>query len=303
MHPYKSGHLKVGKMADGTPIQVYYELSGNPAGVPVVYLHGGPGDQINSAVRAFYNPKAYHVILFDQRGCGRSVPRNQVEKNTTKDILSDMEAVRAAAGAEAMVVTGGSWGTALAILYAEKYPSRVLGLILRGVYDLDLSDPVIPNLYPEQEEKLNKLVPAKTNAGFYKGVTRVLGGPRTAKRRKVVDLLTTNAPLYVMSAKTPRDTYRDKETLAIVGNHYESHHFFNSQKSLYKNLKKLAHIPVIMVEGRYDIVTPMYIAHKMCKLLAKCDLRVVKAGHAAMEPETKKALIRASSDMLALILK
>lgn len=291
-----AGHLK-----DGTPIQVYYEISGNRQGVPVMYLHGGPGDHISASFRNVYDPKRYFVILVDQRGCGKSKPRNQLEKNTTTDLLNDMEAIRTQLNVSKMVVAGGSWGTALAILYAEKYPARVHGLILRGVYDLDLKDVVLPLVYPDAEEALDQLIPSKTNKTFYRKVTRVLTGPRTAKRRKLIDLLTAPEPMYVMSKTKHTDSYKDKETLAVVGNHYEAHHFFSSRKGLYKKLKKLKHIPVIMVEGRYDIITPMYIANELCKQLPKCDLRVVKSGHAALEPDTQKALLKASNDMLKRI--
>ena len=129
----------------------------------------------------------------------------------------------------------------------------------------------------------------------------MLTGARTAKRRKLIDLLTGSAPMYVMSRTKHTDTYKDKETLAVVGNHYEAHHFFSSRKNLYKKLKKLKHLPVIMVEGRYDIITPMYIAQDLCKKLPKCDLRIVQSGHAALEPDTQKALLRASNDMLRRI--
>lgn len=297
----KSGRLEVGRLKDGRPIEVYYELSGNPRGVPVVYLHGGPGDHISSSFRSMYDPRRYCVLLFDQRGCGKSRPRNHLEKNTTADLLADMEALRKMAGFEKMVVAGGSWGTALGILYAEKYPDRVLGLILRGVYDLNLKDNVIPLIYPAEEKALDKLVPSKNDRTFYKKVDRVLRGPRTAKRRKVIDLLTAAAPMFVTSRKYHKDSTRDKETLALLGNHYESHHFFSSKKDLHKKLKKLKHIPVIMVEGRYDIVTPMFMAQDLCENMANCDLRIVNSGHAAMEPETQKALLRASNDMLRRI--
>lgn len=301
MGPYKSGLVDVGKLKNGAPIKVYFEFWGNPKGVPVLYLHGGPGDHVSKEMPTWFNQTAYNILLFDQRGCGKSEPRNHTEQNTTAHLISDIELLRKMVPAEKMVVAGGSWGTALAILYAEKYPQRVLGLILRGVYDLDLSDPIIPLVYPKEDDQMNALVPSKTQTMFFKKITRLLKGKRTAKRRKVVDLLTTNAPLFVMSRNTHRDTYKDKETLAVVGNHYEAHHFFKSKKLLYKNLRKIKHIPTIMVEGRYDIVTPMYIAEKMCKLMPKCDLRIVKSGHAAMEPETKKALVKASADMLRLI--
>lgn len=294
----QTGWIEVGRLKDGRPIKVYYELSGNPRGVPVMYLHGGPGDHIFNNFRNVYDPRRYFVILFDQRGCGKSTPHNHLEQNTTQHLLSDMEAIRMRVQVEKMVVAGGSWGTSLAIIYAEKYPQRVLGLILRGVFDLDINDAILPLVYPAEEKALNKLLPAKNDSLFYKKVSRTLNGPRTLKRRKLINLLTAPDPMYVMSRTKHTDTFRDKETLALMGNHYESHHFFTSRKELHKKLKKLKHIPVIMVEGQFDLVTPMYMAQDLCGKLAHCDLRVVKSGHAAMEPETQKALLRASNDML-----
>ena len=291
----------MGRLKDGRPIKVYYELSGNPRGVPIIYLHGGPGDHIFSHFRHVYDPQKYFVILFDQRGCGQSRPRNHLEQKTTADLMRDMEALRVWVKVDKMVVAGGSWGTALALLYAEKYPTRVLGLILRGVYDLDVNDVILPLIYPVEEKALNDLVPAKTDRIFYKKVGRILAGPRTLKRRKLIHLLTVPEPMFVMSRTKHTDTFRDKETLAVLGNHYESHHFFSSRKDLHKKIKKLKHIPIIMVEGRYDLVTPMYMAQDLCENMAHCDLRIVKSGHAALEPATQKELLRASNDMLARI--
>ena len=140
IQPYKSFYLHVDTLSIGEKVNVHVECSGNPNGIVVIYLHGGPGDCINLRMHRLYNPKKYHIVLFDQRGCGKSTPRNHTEKNTTKHLIQDIECIRKHIQCERMVVAGGSWGSALALMYAEKHPSRVLGLILRGIYDLSHDD-------------------------------------------------------------------------------------------------------------------------------------------------------------------
>lgn len=277
IEPYKIWMMPVGKLGDSL-IQVYVEFSGNQVGVPVVYLHGGPGDRSSPDLRRIFDPKKYNIILFDQRGCGRSRPRNHLVKNTTSHLLSDIARIQDHVG-EKIVVAGGSWGTSLALTYAIKHPTRVLGLILRGVYDLSPSSAVLNAHYPEDQAALLKLVPNKT---YYKSIDRILKA-KNAKTRKLVRLLSEPNSAHVKPV-AEADPYADQYTLALVGNHYEGRGYFLPKTFLYKNLKRIKDVPVYMVSGRQDVITPTTIAYHVCKHFKKCKLKIVEgAGHAASE--------------------
>ena len=151
IQPYKKGWIRTDRLSDGQHVEIYVECSGNPEGVPVIYLHGGPGDHSSPRIRRLYDPKFYNIILFDQRGCGKSLPANHTEKNTTDYLIRDIESIREFVHAKSMIVSGGSWGSTLALLYAQAHPARVDALLLRGIYDLT-NDDVVDQMYPEQED-------------------------------------------------------------------------------------------------------------------------------------------------------
>jgi proline iminopeptidase len=289
-------HLLVDTLKNGDKVRIYYTLLGNPKGIPAVYLHGGPGDSITPLFKKQYDLKLYRVLLFDQRGCGKSEPHNHLEKNTTHHLLADMEKLRKLMQVDRWIVSGGSWGTALAFLYAIKHPNRTLGLILRGVFDFDIDNTVIKSIYPEDEANIKKLVPAKTSKDFYFKTTRILKNKKNKTRKKLIELLSKPDPMYVYT--TPKkDSFDVQESLAIIGTHYERNRYFVPSDSIYKGLHRIEHIPIIMIEGRYDIVTPMKMAYKLSKRLPLSELRVVKAGHTLNEPATLTAFHQASQDM------
>ena len=152
-------------------VEVYVQLSGNPQGIPVIYLHGGPGDHAEPEIRQLFDPKKYHILQFDQRGCGRSRPENHVLKNTTQLLIKDIESIRTLVGAEKLVVAGGSWGTTLALAYAIKHPC--LGLILRGVFDLSSGpDAVLSYMYPDLEDAVKKMTKNRTTTQILRSRTK-----------------------------------------------------------------------------------------------------------------------------------
>jgi proline iminopeptidase len=287
--PKRKLFLNAGQLKDKTPIRVYYEMSGNLDGIPVIYLHGGPGDHTGPPLRRLFNPAIYNIVMMDQRGCGRSTPRNHLEKNTTAHLLKDIAAIQATLGRK-VVLAGGSWGTSLAMLYAIKYPTRVAALILRGVYDLSGDTDVLDAVFPDKKAAMDKLIPKR---GQTKQVTRVLAGKASATRRKLVKLLADPASIHVISAPQ-KSTYADDFTLSIVGDHYEANHYFVPRNTIYKGLHKIKNIPTFMVNGRFDVVTPAEIAYKVCSKLNVCSLEFVKGGHTYHEPEVSEALTRAS---------
>lgn len=289
--------LRVDTLADGTPVEIGLQLSGDPQGLPVLYCHGGPGDSCNPLLHKLFDPKKYYVCLVDQRGCGTSRPRNHLAKNNTKLLLKDMAQVQAEVFDDRpMVVAGGSWGTSLAMLYALKHPKKVLGLILRGVYDLSSDESVLDAMYPEQKDVLRKIMPHPTKRNIEKAL-RVNG----SRKSRLVRALAQENGMYVVG-KVPKhkDNYKDSETLAIVGNHYELNHYFVNPKTLVNRVHSLK-MPVIMVDGRFDPITPMKIAYSMCKKMKRCELRDVPAGHTFKEPHLFKELRKASDDMHKLL--
>ena len=303
IQPHHKTWLHTDTLQNGKKVLVYLECCGNPNGIPVIYLHGGPGDHIVPRLRRLYDPKVYHILLFDQSGCGESKPRAHTEKNTTKHLISDMEKIREYVKADKMIVAGGSWGSSLAMLYAQAHPERVSGLILRGVYDLSKID-VLDEMYPEQEDDLNGLLGLHhpSNNEQYKTIKKVLSG-KTKKRRKVIKILSSDEPMFVMTKMKKPNTFKQNETMTIIGEHYDSNDYFVPKRTIYTHMHLIEHIPTIMVEGRYDMVTPMKIAYKLSKLFKKCKLMIVPAGHTAYEENITTALIKASTLMQRLYLK
>ena len=299
MYPSIQPHYKTMFHVDNLkeqPVQIYLECSGNKNGIPVIYLHGGPGDHITPRQRRWYDPKHYHIILFDQRGSGQSKPSNHTEKNTTKLLIEDMEKIRIHLKVEKWVVAGGSWGSSLALMYAQSHPERVLAMILRGVYDLSQED-VLDDMYPEEKDKLYKLLNIKNEKEEQTKINKVLLN-KTRKRRKLIQLMANEETMFVVSPTPKNLSFANSETLTIIGNHYDSNHYFVPKNTIYKNMHKIKHIYTIMIEGRYDMVTPMKIAYKLFKLFDHCDLTIVRAGHSAMEENITTTLVKKSKELL-----
>lgn len=281
------GHL------GGTPIQIYVEMSGNMKGIPVIYLHGGPGDHVTPYLRRLFNPKEYCIVLMDQRGCGKSLPRNHLIQNTTQDLIKDIALVQNMFQ-QKIVLAGGSWGTALALLYAIEYPTKVCALVLRGVYDLSTDSTVIDSIYPENTMKEHRL-PDNDRA-----LLSLLKNKKS--RRRVTKVLADPTPMYVMSPAS-KSSFADDYTVALIGQHYEAHHFFVPPMKIKRGISRIRHIPTFMVNGRYDIVTPASIAYNICKKMDHCSLEFVQGGHTIFEPEVAKAFVKATDKCAALLKK
>ena len=291
IQPHHTTMLHVDTLPNGKKVELYVECSGNKQGIPVIYLHGGPGDHITPRHRRWYDPKAYHIILWDQRGTGQSRPTNHTERNTSKLLIRDMEKIRKYVGVDKWVVAGGSWGSSLALMYAQEHPDRVMAMILRGIYDLSKQD-VLDSMWPEQKDQLHDVLNIKSDRQEQTRMNQVLSR-KTRKRRKLIHLMTNDD---VMTVFTPPKKlgYKETETMTIIGNHYDSNNYFVKKDTIYKNMDKIKHIPTIMVEGRYDMVTPMQIAYKLSKMMKHCQLMIVRAGHATIEEEITKGLVKAS---------
>jgi proline iminopeptidase len=296
--PYKKMKLEVDILSSGEKVCIHIECSGNPKGYPVIYLHGGPGDCINPRVRRLYNPKKYNIVMFDQRGCGKSKPHCHTEKNTTQLLISDMEKIRELVGCDKWLVSGGSWGSSLALLYAQMYPTRTSGLILRGVYDLSENNCVLDTVFRDKKDEMKNILKVKKDTEELHKLTQILKKPKTNKtRKKVVQMLSDDNGVSIFSKKQHMSLHH-QESLATVGNHYELHHYFVPKNTIYKNMNKIKHIPCYIVNGRYDLITPFDMAYKLKDKFTTCHFKIVPGGHTVMEPEISKALTESSDNFI-----
>ena len=298
--PYEITMLPVDSL-DGKEVSLYVESSGNPQGILVIYLHGGPGDCSRPYIRQLFNPKVYNIVLFDQRGCGKSKPKGHLKKNTTQLLLEDMEKIREYKGYEKMVVAGGSWGSSLALLYAQRHPQRVCGLILRGVYDLS-QEHVIDDVFPENYHDMNKLIHYKKGMDRNKLIYHVLTHTKSKTRKnKVIRILCDETPMYV---KKHAPVTRNDNQSAMIGALYEANRYFLPKDEIYKHMHKIKHIPTMMVNGRFDIVTPPRIAYQIAQRMDHCTLTFIDGtGHTVNETEIYEKLVECSDKMYKLCKK
>ncbi len=302
--PFRTGYLHV-----DTGHRIYFEESGNPAGKPAVYLHGGPGAGTEPRMRRLFNPKEYRIVLFDQRGCGRSTPRGSLVSNTTWHLVADMEALREQLQIERWLVAGGSWGSTLALAYAEKHPRRVTELVLRGIFLARKSDIVYfyqdPSgtaaLFPDRWEAFMAPIPTAERANMVRAYYRRLTGSnsktaqRAARAWSIWETATSNLlanPAEIASA----GQVRFATMLARIGCHYYVHRCFLRDRQLLDNVAVIRKIPAIIVQGRYDVICPMRGAWALHRAWPEAELRVVDdAGHSAFEPGTARELVRATN--------
>ena len=286
LEPYHSFHLTVDHLGQDTPIKIYVQLSGNKHGIPIIYLHGGPGDHSTAFVRRLFHPRHWHIVQFDQRGCGKSTPPNHLRKNTTQLLIKDIEAIRKHLNVPKVALSGGSWGTTLALAYAIKHPA--LGLILRGVYDLSTEpDAVLSYMYPDLEDNLKHFTRKRS-------ASKLL---HSSSRTKYLKLLNDPTPMYLNSIPRP-DSIQTQTNLTLIGNHYQTHSFFITKKWLYRNLHRIT-CPVYIVQGRYDLVTPPIMAYNIHKHLPHSHITFVKAGHT--HHDLHEQLIHASNQLFLFI--
>ena len=309
IEPYRTGRLDVG---DGHAL--HWELCGNPAGRPVVFLHGGPGSGCGPNHRRLFDPERYQILLFDQRGCGRSTPTGALEANTTWHLVADLERLRAMLDVPEWMLFGGSWGATLALAYAQAHPGRVSALVLRGVFSgrraevdwfygrgasllfpdhwADFVEPIPPeergDLVAAYRRRLTHAEPevrgaaaAAWTAWEARTVAVRGGGRRIAAAPGGRRVLAHPGPLTV--------------ALARIENHYFAHDCWLADGQLLADAGRLAGIPGVIIQGRYDVVTPAATAHALHKAWPSSRWQVVDgAGHAFTEPGTLAALIEAT---------
>jgi proline iminopeptidase len=288
--------------------RVYIEESGNPAGIPVIFLHGGPCSGTKPDHRRFFNPDKYRIVLMDQRGCGLSLPFGELKQNTTQDLMDDIESVRQQLAVEQWLLFGGSWGAALALLYAQQQPDKVSAMILRGVFlarakDLNwfLNDGV-DRIYPEQWQRLYESIPESLRANLLQGLaTGLWEGDELTKRRVAKEWTAWGAQVSLGNDYQPREAEHVTEKIlkqVKMELHYAKHQYFIRDNQILQNCHLLQSIPTIMIHGRYDLVCPMEAAVALHKALPHAEYSVLpNSGHVAKGDEMINALVSATDKM------
>jgi proline iminopeptidase len=302
IEPYRTGRLRVSDVHE-----LYFEESGNPGGRPILFLHGGPGFGTEANHRRFFDPAAYRIILFDQRGCGKSTPHASLVDNTTWHLVSDIESLRSHLGIERWHVFGGSWGSTLALAYAETHPERVTALVLRGIFlvrrqEIDWfyqrgASAVFPDAW---EDYVAPIPPAERGylvGAFYRRLTSDDRAVRLAAAR-AWSIWEGSTSCFVPNESLLAKTSADEFAVAFA--RIECHYFMHDAwleppRDLLGNVMKIRSIPTVIVQGRYDIVCPMESAWALHRAWPEADFRVVPdAGHAASEPGILHELVEAT---------
>lgn len=302
IEPNQTGYLSV----DGGH-EIYWEESGNPNGKPILFIHGGPGISTMPYHRCFFNPELYRIILFDQRGCGKSLPFSKLENNTTWDLVKDIECLKTHLGIEKWVVFGGSWGSTLGLTYAIKHPESIKGLILRGIF---LCRPQeiqwyyqegAHHIYPDQWEKYVAPIPLEERGEMVEAYYKKLTSSDVEERNRAAQAWSgwegsTSKLIFDPSLFADFTADALADSLARIECHYFVHNtFFESDNWIIENISAIRHLPCIMVQGRYDIPCPLISAWELHRAWPEATLEIIPdAGHAATEPGITDALIRAT---------
>ena len=315
LKPNKSGMLDVG---DGQ--QLYWEQSGNPNGTPVIFLHGGPGAGCSPNQRRFFDPVHYNITLFDQRGCGKSLPYATIENNTTKHLIADIEALRNHLEIDSWLIFGGSWGSTLALTYGIAHPRRCRGFVLRGVFlataaELDWFVNGIATIFPEAHRDLTNFLPKKERSSLVSAYYKRLVHPdpkvhlsAAASWSRYEALCSTLIPSSASEMPKPkRDIIPASNECGLAISRIETHYFINNmfikENFILNNLEKLAGLNAIIIQGRYDIICPVVNADKLACLWpggsSAVRIKIINdAGHSAMEPSVMRALVQATDSLV-----
>ena len=302
IEPYANGRLQVSPLHN-----VYFEQCGNPQGKPVVFLHGGPGAGCNDKCRRCFDPARYRIVLFDQRGCGRSTPHAELTDNTTWDLVADIERLREHLHIERWQVFGGSWGSTLALAYAQTHPQRVTELVLRGIFLLRrwelewFYQQGCDAIFPDAWECFLAPIPAVERADLISAYHRRLTSPDPATRLAAAKAWSIWEGSTIFLQQDPAhiaSTGADEFALAFarIECHYFVHGgFFDADDQLLRNVDKLKNLPAVIVQGRYDVVCPVRSAWDLHRAWPEADLRIVAdAGHSAFEAGNIHELISAT---------
>lgn len=307
IEPYNSFYLPVTE-----PHKLYVEEAGNPNGQPVVFLHGGPGGGFSPTHRRLFDPAKYRIILFDQRGAGKSTPHASLENNTTWDLVADLEVLRKHLKIDRWLVFGGSWGSTLALAYAETHPEQVTGLILRGIF-LCRQEEIkwfyqggVDLIYPDLWEEYIKPIPVEKRHKMVEAYYELLDGPDEKARlqaAKAWSVWEGSTVKLIPNADVISSFEDDLKALAMarIECHYFIHNCWFEEDQLIKNASRIRHIPTWIVHGRYDVVCPVKNAWDLHKVFPEAKLQIIQdAGHAFDEPGILSALLNAANEAIGL---
>ena len=299
--PVRSGRLKVSDLHE-----LYYEECGSPSGKPVVMLHGGPGGGVTPIMRRYHDPRLYRIVLFDQRGCGRSTPHASLEENTTWDLVDDIERLRIHLGIERWQVFGGSWGSTLALAYAQTHPERVTELVLRGIFTFRQSELDwlyrfgASAIFPDKWEEFLAPIPEEERDDLVAAYHRRLTGDDRAEQLRAAKAWSKWEAETVTLLPSPEviDTHTGDDfaiAIARIENHYMINKGWIEEGALIDGARRLAGIPGVIVQGRHDCCTPPAAAWDLHKAWPEAELHIVPdGGHLFNEPGILDGLVRAT---------
>lgn len=307
IEPYRTGTLELTAVHE-----MYYEECGNPGGVPVVFLHGGPGAGSMPAHRRFFDPAFYRIIVYDQRGAGRSTPLAEIADNTTPHLVADMERLREHLSVEKWLVFGGSWGSTLALAYGEAHPERSMGFVLRGIFlcrrsEIDWFLYGVRKFFPERWRAFAGLVPERERGDLLAAYYRRLTDPDPAVHMpaaKAWSVYEGATSTLLPSPETVAAFEEDRMALGLarIEAHYFAHDVFLPENALLSNMAAVRDLPAVIVQGRYDVVCPPLTADELARNWPGAEYVVVPdAGHSAMEKGIRAALIAATEKFKTLV--
>lgn len=304
IEPFESGFLEV----DNGKHKIYYEVSGNPNGKPAIFLHGGPGSGTSPSNRCFFDPQVYKIVLFDQRGSGKSLPFANLENNTVWDLVKDIEIVREHVKVDKFLVFGGSWGSTLALAYAETHPERVTELVLRGIFTLRKNElqwfyqEGASFIFPDAWDQYLVPIPENERGDLISAYNKRLCNDDPDKEEERMTCCKSWSIWEGTTSKLfPDPDFISKyegDKFALAFARIENHYFANWSKwvqpedKLIKDVHKIRHIPAVIVQGRYDLVCPIRTAYDLHKEWPEAEFVIIPdAGHSAFEPGIQKALL------------
>ena len=306
IEPYRTHRLAVDALHT-----LHVEECGNPAGLPVVFLHGGPGAGISTYHRRFFDPVRYRIVLFDQRGAGQSTPFAELIDNTTAHLVADIEAIRERLGIERWVVFGGSWGSTLALAYAQAHPQRTLGLVLRGIFLgrpqelrwFNEADGGASQIFPERWARFLGFIPPEERGSLLDAYWQRLNGTDEAVRLAAAQAWSaweggSTTLIHDPDAPGIFEEPQKAVSLAVMEAHYFRHALFLEPDQLLRDISRIRHIPATIVHGRYDIICPVKSAWDLSQAWPEAALRIVLAGHSAADPAIVDQLVEATDKLV-----
>jgi proline iminopeptidase len=302
VEPYRHGYLRVSELHE-----IYYEECGNPAGKPAIFLHGGPGAGSDKRARQFFDPRHYRIVVFDQRGCGRSRPSASLVENTTWHLVADIERLRKHLGIERWLVFGGSWGSTLGLAYSEAYPERVSEIVLRGIFLLRYAEirwfyqHGASELFPDHWEAYRDAIPVDERDDYLNAYhQRLTGTDQRAALAAARAWSIWEASTSFLRSNPDNIQKWGEDQFALAVARIECHYFVNrgflrSETQLLDDVARIRHIPTTIVQGRYDVVCPATTAWDLHRVWPEADFRLVPdAGHSAFEAGNIHELVSAT---------